>query len=66
MLKTIIVVILTAFTLGLLGETAVTLVEGAKGVLPTLHTAIELVICWLVVLVTFFVAVIKSLNNRWW
>lgn len=65
MLKTLTVAILTAFTVGLLGETAVTLVDTAKGVLPDLHTAIELGVCWLVVVATFFASVLNVARGRW-
>ena len=60
MLKTLIVTILTAFTCGLLAETAVVLVQGVQGVYPDIHTAIELGVCWFVVLAAFYISVLKS------
>jgi hypothetical protein len=66
MLKTLIVTILTAFTCGLLAETAVTLVQGVQGVYPDIHTAIELGVCWFVVLATFYASVLKTACHRWW
>lgn len=66
MLKTLIVTILTAFTCGLLAETAVVLVQGVQGILPDIHTSIELGVCWFVVVATFFISVLKAVNNRWW
>lgn len=64
MIKTIITIVLMAFTLGLLGETAVALL-GAFGVFGAVTpiqfgTAIELVICWLCVLATFVAAIWRS------
>ena len=66
MLKTLIVTILTAFTCGLLAETAVTLVQGVQGIYPDIHTAIELGVCWSVVVATFYISVLKTVYNRWW
>ena len=65
MLKTLVVIILTAFTLGLLGETAITIYDLYKGVAVTLHDTIELVVGWLVVLVGFYASVLNVARNRW-
>lgn len=66
MLKTLLVIVLTAFTAGLLAETAVTIVQGVQGILPDIHTSIELGVCWFVVVATFYVSVLKTVNRSWW
>ena len=66
MLKTLIIVVLTAFTAGLLAETAVTIVQGVQGIFPDIHTSIELGVCWFVVVATFYTSVLKAVTNRWW
>ena len=66
MLKTLIITILTAFTVGLLAETAVVVVQGVQGIFPDIHTSIELGVCWFVVVATFYISVFKAVNNRWW
>ena len=64
MLKTLIVAVLTAFTLALVGESVITLIGLAKGSVPPAGDVIELSVSWLVVLVAFYAAVIKSLWRR--
>lgn len=66
MLKTLLVIVLTAFTAGLLAETAVTIVQGVQGIIPDIHTSIELGVCWFVVVATFYVSVLKTVNRSWW
>ena len=66
MLKTLIIVVLTAFTAGLLAETAVTVAQGVQGVFPDIHTSIDLGVCWFVVVATFYISVLKAVTNRWW
>jgi len=65
MLKSVIVIVLTAFTVGLLAETAVAIVQGVQGIAPDLHGAIELGVSWLVVVAVFYVSVIKAVFRRW-
>lgn len=65
MLKNLVVIILTAFTLGLLGETAISVYDLYKGVALGLHDAIELVVGWLVVLAAFYASVLNVARNRW-
>ena len=65
MLKQVIVIILTAFTIGLVAETAVAIVQGVNGTAPAIPDAIELGVCWLVVLATFYASVLKSVKDRW-
>lgn len=65
MLKNLVVIILTAFTLGLLGETAISIYDLYKGVALDLHDAIELVVGWLLVLVTFYASVLNVARHRW-
>ena len=66
MLKNIIIIVLSAFTAGLLAETAVTVVQGVQGIFPDIHTAIELITCWVVVVAVFYISVLKAVNNRSW
>jgi len=65
MLKTLVVIILTAFTLGLLGETALTVYDLYKGVALNLHDVIEVGVCWLIVLITFYASVLNVARRRW-
>ena len=57
-MKAIIVIILTAFTLGLLGETAVLvhslLTAPVEVATAPWDTIIEVVVCWLIVLCVFY------------
>lgn len=66
MIKQVILVVLTAFTLGLVAETTVAIVEATNGVFPQVSDAIELGVCWGVVLAVFVAAVVKSVRERWW
>lgn len=65
MFKTLIVAVLTAFTLALVGETAITAVALANGTWAFSGDTIELGVSWVVVLVTFYAAVIKTAWRRW-
>lgn len=65
MLKNLVVIVLTAFTAGLLAETAVAIVQSVQGIFPDLHHCIELGVCWLVVTATFYTAVLKAVSHRW-
>ena len=59
MKKTLAKIIVAAFVCGLVAETAYTLYTGTAAV----DTAIELAICWLVVLVTAVMATWKAING---
>ena len=63
--KTIIVAVLTAFTLALVGETALTFVELVKGTWVFSGDAVELGVSWLVVLILFYASVITTAWRRW-
>ena len=65
MLKTIIVAVLTAFTLALVGETALTFVDLAKGTWVFSGDTVELGVSWLVVLIIFYASVITTTWRRW-
>lgn len=64
MLKNLVVIVLTAFTAGLLAETAVAIVQSVQGIFPDLHHSIELGVCWLVVVATFYASVLKVVSHR--
>ena len=66
MLKTLIVAVLTAFTLALVGESAITLIGLAKGVVPPVDDVIDLSASWLVVLVAFYAAVLRTIKHPTW
>lgn len=66
MLKTLIVAVLTAFTLALVGESVITLIGLAKGVVPPVDDVIKLSVSWLVVLVAFYAAVLRTLKRPTW
>lgn len=66
MLKTLIVAVLTAFTLALVGETAITLVAIASGTWAFSGDTIELGVSWLVVLVAFYAAVLRTIKRPTW
>lgn len=65
MIRTLIVTILVAFVAGLVAETAVAVAGLTGGVVPTIHTGIELVVCWGVVLASFVACVIRTTFGRW-
>lgn len=65
MLKKLIVIVLTAFTAGLIAETAVAVLQAVHGVFPELHDAIELGVSWFVVVAVFYIATLKAVYDRW-
>jgi len=66
MLKTLIVAVLTAFTLALLGETAITIAALANGTWAFSGDTVELGVAWLVVLVAFYAAVLRTIKHPTW
>ena len=64
MLQKIILAVLTAFVLGLLGETAVIVYNLVTGATNELATLIEVGVAWLVVLTTGYMAVWHSVTHR--
>ena len=66
MLKTLIIAVLTAFTLALVGESVITLIGLAKGTLPPAEDVIELSVSWLVVLTAFYASVVRCLKYPRW
>lgn len=66
MLQKIILVVLTAFTVALLGETVLAVVNVATGIDNTMSELIELGVAWLVVLVTGYLSVWHSVTHRSW
>ena len=66
MLKTLVVAVLTAFTLDLLGETAITIAALANGSWAFSGDTVELGVAWLVVLVAFYASVIRCLKRPVW
>ena len=66
MLKTLIVAVLTAFTLALLGETAITIAALANGTWAFSGDTVELGAGWLVVLVAFYAAVLRTIKHPTW
>ena len=66
MLQKIILVVLTAFTAALLGETALAVINFATGIDNTLSELIELGVAWLIVLVTSYLSVWHSVTHRSW
>lgn len=63
MKKAIIKIILGAFTFGIVAETAVAVHSLATGQGVGVSDAIELVVCWGVVLAVFVTAIARSLNG---
>ena len=66
MLKTLIVAVLTAFTLALVGETAITIAALANGTWAFSGDTVELGVGWLVVLVAFYAAVLRTIKHPTW
>ena len=66
MVKTLVVTILVAFTIGLVAETALAVCGLAGGIAPDFHTAVELCVCWGVVLAAFVGSVVKTAFHHWW
>lgn len=67
MKKTLGIIICSAFSVGLVAETAVSIWSLATGQGVELPTAIELVVAWLVVLAVFIAAIVKGFlgSARW-
>jgi len=59
-IKTLGIIICSAFSVGLVAETALSVWSLANGQGVTLHTAIELIIAWLVVLAVFIASIVKG------
>ena len=66
MWQKIILAVLTAFFLGLLGETAVIVYNLVTGATNELATLIEVGIAWLVVLVTSYMSMWHSVTHHTW
>ena len=66
MLKTLIVIVLTAFTAGLIAETALAVYQLKTGLDVAVDMAIELGVCWGVVIVAFYASVIHAVKHRCW
>jgi hypothetical protein len=66
MLKTLIVIVLTAFTAGLIAETALAVYQLKAGLDVAVDMAIELGVCWGVVIVAFYASVIHAVKHRCW
>lgn len=66
MLKTLIVIVLTAFTAGLIAETALAVYQLKTGVDVAVDMAIELGVSWGVVVTAFYASVVHAVKNRWW
>ena len=66
MVRTLVMTILVAFTIGLVAETALVVCGFVGGNTPDVHTAIELCVCWGVVLATFVGSVAKTAFRPWW
>ena len=60
MKKALGIIILTAFSVGLVAETACEIHSLATGQAVTASTAIELIVCWGVVLAVFIAAIVKG------
>lgn len=67
MKKTLGIILCSAFSVGLVAETAVSIWSLANGQGVALPTAIELVVAWFVVLAVFIAAIVKGFNGsaRW-
>lgn len=67
MKKTLGIIICSAFSVGLVAETAVSIWSLANGQGVALPTAIELVVAWFVVLAVFIAAIVKGFlgSARW-
>ena len=63
MLKTLIVIVVTAFTAGLLAETALAVYQLKTGAEVAVDMAVELGVCWLAVLSVFYAAVVRVANR---
>ena len=59
-IKTLGIILCSAFSVGLVAETALSVWSLANGQGVTLHTAIELIIAWLVVLAVFIASIVKG------
>ena len=65
MIKAVAVIILSAFSVGLIAETALAVLTLSQGAVVPLHDAIELVAGWLVVFTIFFTAMLALAWRRW-
>ena len=65
MLRTLIVIVLTAFTAGLIAESTLAIYDLLHGVQVALDTAIELAVCWAMVLCTAYATVVQVARGRW-
>lgn len=67
MKKTLGIILCSAFSVGLVAETAVSIWSLANGQGVALPTAIELVVAWFVVLAVFIAAIVKGFlgSARW-
>lgn len=64
MTKTLGIILCSAFSVGLVAETAAGVWSLAQGQCISLSTAIELIIAWLVVLAVFIATIISGLRGR--
>lgn len=64
MTKTLGIILCSAFSVGLVAETAAGVWSLAQGQGISLSTAIELIIAWLVVLAVFIATIISGLRGR--
>lgn len=67
MKKALGIIILTAFSVGLVAETACEIHSLATGQAVTASTAIELIVCWGVVLAVFIASIVSGFRGsaRW-
>ena len=66
MKKALGIIILTAFSVGLVAETACEIHSLATGQAVTASTAIELIVCWGVVLAVFIASIVNAFKSRRW
>lgn len=66
MKKALGIIILTAFSVGLVAETACEIHSLATGQAVTASTAIELIVCWGVVLAVFIASIVNAFKSRGW
>ena len=66
MIKAVAVIILSAFSVGLIAETALAVLTLSQGAVVPLHDAIELVAGWFVVFAIFYTAMLKVAWRQWW
>jgi hypothetical protein len=66
MIKAVAVIILSAFSVGLIAETALAVLTLSQGAVVPLGDAIELVVAWFVVLAIFYTAMLKVAWRHLW